>query len=105
MLESFNLSIDTAADGFEAVAHFDTPGIRYDVVLLDLTMPGVNAAEVLRNLRPRRHDIPVVLMSGYSEQEVSNRSHQDGPTAFVQKPFSVGTMHSTLRQILGDDRP
>ncbi len=105
MLESFKLNVDTAADGSEALARFDAPGSHYDVVLLDLTMPGMNGEEVLRHLRQRRPDLPVVLMSGYSELEVSNRFAGDGPTAFVQKPFSVETMRSTLRGILGDDTP
>ncbi len=102
MMESFNLTCDTAADGAEALARLDAPGTHYDVVLLDLTMPGLSGEDVLRSLRTRRPDLPVVLMSGYSEHEVSRRFGGDGPTAFVQKPFSVGTMRSTLRAILGD---
>jgi PAS domain S-box-containing protein len=102
MVESFGLDCDTAADGAEGLARFDAPGARYDVVLLDLTMPGMSGEDVLRALRQRRPDLPVVLMSGFSEHEVSQRFTQDSPTAFVQKPFSVGTMRSTLRAVLGD---
>ncbi len=102
MVESFGLDCDTAADGAEGLARYDAPGARYDVVLLDLTMPGMNGEAVLSALRQRRADLPVVLMSGFSEHEVSQRFAADGPAAFVQKPFSVGTMRSTLRAILGD---
>ena len=102
MLASFNLTVDTAADGPEALARFDAPGVHYDLVLLDLTMPGMGGEQVLRELRARRADVRVVLMSGYSEQEVSQRFTGAAPTAFIQKPFSVASVRAKLQEILGD---
>ena len=67
-----------------------------DVVLLDLTMPGMNGLELMGRLRAEHPDLPVVLMSGYSEREtVRGESAADG---FVQKPFTGEQLVEVLRR-------
>jgi two-component system cell cycle sensor histidine kinase/response regulator CckA len=64
------------------------------------TMPrmgGLEAAEALRELRP---DIPIILMSGYSVQEVTGRYAGHGIAGFVQKPFDKATLVAGVRQTM-----
>ena len=69
-------------------------------VLLDLSMPRMGGSETLRHIRERRPDLPVVLMSGYTEQEVASktpRSPSGGAAGFLQKPFLPEDLASVLR--------
>ena len=67
-----------------------------DVVLLDLTMPGMNGLELMGRLRAEHPDLPVVLMSGYSEREtVRGEIAADG---FLRKPFTGAQLIEVLRR-------
>ena len=102
MLESFGLRVDAVADGAEALAHLEAEPSSYDGVLLDLTMPGLLGDEVLRRIRTRLPNLPVLLMSGYVEQDALQRfgGTLDVSTAFLQKPFTLEAVREKLRQLL-----
>jgi CheY-like chemotaxis protein len=69
------------------------------LVLLDLSMPGMNGWETLSALRALRPDIPVVLASGY-EAQVLQTDHPDRPQAFVHKPYSKGDLRAAIGRAL-----
>lgn len=99
MLQSFGFTVDSAPNGAEGIALFEKfPG--YDLVIVDLTMPGMSGDEVLRRIRTLRPDVRVLLMSGFSEQEVTQRVGPDCRAVFIQKPFTVEAMRTQLRSIL-----
>jgi PAS domain S-box-containing protein len=103
MLESLGFRVVLAADGQEAVARFRADPFAYRLVLLDLTMPRLGGEEVFRELRQLRPDVRVLLMSGYTEQEVTTRFAGQGLAGFLQKPFQMATLQAKVRQILGGD--
>ncbi len=105
ILESFGFVVELAADGHEGVALFTRNPARYDVVLLDLTMPGMDGEEVFRQLRLIRPDVRVVLMSGFNKQEAVNRFLGKGLAGFIQKPFEISTLTTELRSALGEHPP
>jgi CheY-like chemotaxis protein len=59
------------------------------LVLLDLTMPGLEGQEVFRQIRHLRPEVPVVLMSGYNEQEAVAHFTGKNLAGFLQKPFTL----------------
>ncbi len=71
-----------------------------DAVLLDMTMPVMNGEEVLAALRAENHGIPVLLMSGYSEQEAMGRFEGNGVAGFLQKPFQIQTLREKVEALL-----
>ena len=77
----------TSGDGYEAVEIFRARKGEINLVILDLSMPGMNGWETLSALRALRHDIPVVLASGYDEAQVMQPGHADRPQAFLHKPY------------------
>ncbi|RMH51594.1 MAG: PAS domain-containing sensor histidine kinase [Zetaproteobacteria bacterium] len=88
-----------AADGVEGVASFRAHGDRIDAVLLDMTMPNMDGSECFRQLRAIRDDVPVVVTSGYSEEEVL-RSFEEGALAdFVHKPFDPERLQQVMRRV------
>jgi CheY-like chemotaxis protein len=56
-------------------------------VLIDLTMPGMNGMEVVRALREADGNVPLLLMSGYTELDLETESAGLGLAGFVAKPF------------------
>ncbi|HWA09368.1 MAG TPA: CHASE domain-containing protein [Opitutaceae bacterium] len=99
ILEKLGFTVVTAVSGHEAIAYFERDPDRYDLLLLDLTMPGLSGEETLRRLRARRPGLRVLLMSGYSESEAQVHL-ADAATGFLQKPFTVGGLIAKVRAIL-----
>jgi signal transduction histidine kinase/CheY-like chemotaxis protein/ABC-type amino acid transport substrate-binding protein len=73
---------------------------RPALVLLDLSMPGTSGLELLRRLRAELPALPVVLMSGYSEDEADDDSVE--ADAFVSKPFSSDQLVAALELALAE---
>jgi len=101
MLESLGFAVEAAPDGTAAVAAFRARPERFVCVLLDLTLPGMDGAEIFRHLREVRADVPVVLISGYGEEEAASRIGGDAPSGFLAKPFSPEQLRGSLREALG----
>ena len=104
MLERAGLTVLTASDGEAGVELFSEHRDEIDAVLLDLTMPRMNGEETLRRLRRIRKDVPVILSSGYNEQDVTSRFTGDGPAGFIQKPFELEVLVGQFRRVM-EPRP
>lgn len=100
MLEALGFRVILAADGQEAVGRFRADPGSFRLVLLDLTMPRLGGEEAFRELRRVRPDVRVLLMSGYTEQEVTTRFAGKGLAGFLQKPFQLATLLAKVRQAL-----
>lgn len=71
----------------------------FDLVVSDVVMPEMTGVELLYELRARRHDLPVVLMTGGSQEpERTSRAITIGATSLLYKPFS----HDELRAAVAD---
>jgi DNA-binding NtrC family response regulator len=62
------------------------------VILLDLRLPDVADLSLLRDLRARRPDAPVVMMTAHGSDEDARNAHRLGAFRFVSKPFDVAEM-------------
>lgn len=90
-------TVKEAADGREALATFTEHREDIKLVLLDLTMPRMGGEETFSELRRLQPDLPIVLMSGYTEDEVTSLFAGKGITGFLQKPFSMGSLMNMLK--------
>jgi signal transduction histidine kinase/CheY-like chemotaxis protein len=100
-LERAGYSVTVAEDGAEAVRLFRACAADFDVVLLDLTMPLMSGQETLESLRAIRADVPVILSSGYSEDEASRRVGGGKLAGFLQKPYTAARLCRMLQAVLG----
>ena len=94
MIEDLGYSAVTAADGIAGLAMLDAGHI--DAVLVDLTMPRMNGADVVAELRRKQPHLPVVLCTGYDRD-------RRGPVqadAYLPKPFRLEALESTLAKLL-----
>ena len=95
-LREFDVSCYTSAEeGFQGLA-----SNRFDVVLTDLKMPGVDGIEFCRRIVANRSDIPVILSSGHNPREVAEKTEGYDIAGFVAKPYSLNMMRSVLAEVL-----
>ncbi len=99
-LERLGLTATAVADGDQAVETFRADPARWRLVVLDLTMPKLGGIEAMRAIRAIRH-VPVVLSSGYAEEELAAQLPDRDGIAFLQKPFTVRSLSEAVRQVLG----
>jgi two-component system response regulator AtoC len=85
-------------DGVEAIAALATS--RVDAVLLDLVIPEPDGFEVLRRIRARDVQVPVVVMSALFEAEDVVRAMKLGATDYLPKPFEVSELNLVLSRAL-----
>ena len=98
LLQASGYEVRTAEDGMSALDAFAQEPA--EVVLVDVTMPGLDGVETLARLRAADRDVPVVLMSGYAESDVVRRVEGQGATFFLQKPFGFRQLHAILSSAL-----
>ncbi len=102
MLESFGYDVVGATSGEEALR---SPGdVRFDLLLTDYMMPGMNGAELATRLRERWPGLPVIVASGYVDDEAALlRIERDG-MALLPKPFDSVTLGAAVARALGGSR-
>ena len=96
MLKELGFSVLTAADGLEALEMFK---YRDDIsfVILDLTMPHMDGEECYRELRKLKPDVKVIMSSGFSELEVTQKFIGKELAGFIQKPYRLNILKEAIR--------
>ena len=96
-------SVKTFADG-PSVLEFLAKDGGSDLILLDWRMPGMNGIEVLRQLRAREYDVPVIFLTVLSDQIYEEAGLLGGAVDFVEKSRSFSILLKRLELILGGSR-
>jgi two-component system cell cycle sensor histidine kinase/response regulator CckA len=100
LLATLGFTVVTADNGANGIAQFCTGPADFALVLLDLTMPGLNGEDTLASLRVIASGVRVLLISGYSENARVARLAGAAPTGFLQKPFTREALELKLRELL-----
>jgi two-component system cell cycle sensor histidine kinase/response regulator CckA len=99
VLKRIGITVHAMESGDDAVVFIRDQAIPIDLVLLDLTMPGLSGEETLRILHTLRPSLRVILMSGYSENNVLRRLGEHGAVDFLPKPFDLDVLHEKLERV------
>lgn len=91
-----------AADGLAAMQALDAGGI--DLLVLDLGLPKLHGAEVLRRLRARSPQLPVLLISAIEDAQIQLARQGLKVDAFLPKPFSLNLFEASVRKLLEPPR-
>jgi PAS domain S-box-containing protein len=100
MLRALGFEVVEARDGQQAldVLKRELPSVT--LVLMDLTMPGMDGQAAFREMHRLHPQVPVVLTSGYDHMEVTETLQEHAPAGFIQKPYGVEDLEVALRAIL-----
>jgi two-component system, cell cycle sensor histidine kinase and response regulator CckA len=99
-LETLGFCVLAALDGFEAVELFRQRHSEIVCVLLDFKMPRMDGGEAFVEIRRIRGDVPVLLASGFNEQDATAGLMSQGLAGFVPKPFRLAALRAKLREAL-----
>ncbi|MCP4869574.1 MAG: AAA family ATPase [Proteobacteria bacterium] len=102
ILERAGYEVRTAPDGLAALDAAAREG-TFDAILLDLSMPGIDGWETLRQLRGNGFDNPIVLTSGFNLPEQAADAHNDLSDGFLPKPFSAADLRGAMEAVLPDE--
>ena len=100
MMESLGLKVITACNGKKALQIYTECMEDIDLVMLDLTMPGMNGNDTYIALRSLNKNVKVLICSGYAEDAVKKEFCQLEPLTFVAKPYQRSVVCSALSKLL-----
>jgi two-component system cell cycle sensor histidine kinase/response regulator CckA len=100
MCRKWGLLTDTAADGIRGVELFAADPDAFDLVLLDLTMPGLDGIEVAGRIRAIRPDVKILMVSGYDEAGRVDGHLPEEIDGFIQKPYRWSILKAKLADLL-----
>src|ERR1700686_219659 len=99
LLEMEGFDVDTAATGEDGLLQMANR--PFDLVLLDLTLPGRNGMEILSEIRSHDSRLPVIMITAYGTVENAVRAMQSGAANFVQKPWDNEKLLADVRAAVG----
>jgi CheY-like chemotaxis protein len=69
------------------------------VILSDINMPGMDGLTLLREIKERRPDLPVIMVTAYGDDERRRRAREYGAAEFITKPVDFDVLKAQLRQL------
>ncbi len=100
LLERLGYRVTEAEHGPAALATFQAQPGRFDLVLMDLRMPGMAGSECLRQLRARSPRLRAVLSSGFLPPDGVRQALSNAPTGFLQKPYTIGRLAEVVQAVM-----
>jgi two-component system cell cycle sensor histidine kinase/response regulator CckA len=99
-LRTAGYQVLVAADGREALTLGDDAVARLQLLVTDVIMPGKNGREVAEELRGRHAGLPVLYISGYTQDAFNEQRPVGGDDQFLPKPFTPSELLARVRQVL-----
>jgi len=90
------MKVSTTNSGADALQLVDDES--FDVVVLDLKMPGIDGIEALKRIKRRRPDIQVVLLTGHATIEKGVEAIKEGALEFLEKPIDLSSLTEAIHK-------
>ena len=100
-LEAEGFEVETVGDGQAALTRLDAAARPFDLVILDVMLPGMSGYAVCESLRRAGSEVPVVMLTARTLVEDRIRGFDAGTDVYMQKPFDLEELLSVVRNLLG----
>jgi PAS domain S-box-containing protein len=100
LLESLGYSITISLSSREALDLFRKDPHAFDLVITDMTMPGLTGKELAKELLDVRPNIPIILCTGFSELINEQLAKETGIKGYIMKPYARNSLNNTIRNVL-----
>jgi CheY-like chemotaxis protein len=92
--------VETAENGLSAVDKYKKR--RFDVILMDIVMPGMNGVEASRKIKEMHPEAMIILMTGYSDEALLKLARDEGARHIVHKPVKIDHLIELITEAAGD---
>jgi PAS domain S-box-containing protein len=100
LIESLGYTITATTDSHDALELFRADPNGFDLIITDMTMPGLTGLEVSQEFMAIRSDIPIILCTGFCEQINEKQAKERGIRDFIMKPYGLSSLSITIRKAL-----
>jgi PAS domain S-box-containing protein len=100
MLEYLGYLVETSSNSEDALDLFKSRPQQFDLVITDMTMPGMNGDVFSKKILEIRPDIPIIICTGYNPQINETIAKKNGLKAFIFKPLTFKKLATTVRNVL-----
>jgi CheY-like chemotaxis protein len=104
LLTQIGFTVLTAPTGAAGIAQLESASGPVACVVLDITMPDMANSDIIQRARSIDAAIPILLMSGYSHDDVAAVLDSTARIDFLAKPFTLDTLRNSLRQLIMPER-
>jgi DNA-binding NtrC family response regulator len=101
LLRHFGYVVAGASNSKAAMDYITSGKSRFDLVITDLAMPGINGAEFVAAVKKMFPDVPVIVITGYVERCTTEEAQRFGAFAYLAKPLHTPLLISTIEHALG----
>ncbi len=92
-------TVEVVNDGLEALESFERS--RFDLVVTDINMPRMTGFELVRQIRTKNTEVPILALTTESEQEMREQGRNAGVDGWIVKPFKPAQFLDIIRQVSG----
>lgn len=90
--------VTTADDGKQASTALEAE--RFDLILADVRMPGMDGLQLLDELRDRDRETPVIMMTGHGDAQMDEEAERKGASGFLVKPVRLADLDRLIQRLL-----
>lgn len=98
LLKKWDVEVDIAMDGEKAVEEFKTA--KYDLILMDLHLPGMDGFDATKTIRKSDPHIPIIALTAAAVEEEKNKAFAAGMNDFIVKPFKLQELYEKIVRCL-----
>jgi len=102
ILQNLGYQVTVSGSSLEALALMEQDPEAFDLVITDMTMPGLTGSELAKKALAFRPDLPIILCTGFSELTNKEQAQAMGIRAYLTKPVSVRELAQAVREVLDE---
>lgn len=99
-LKHFGYTVDALSNGDEALERIILYHKDYDIVILDLMLPGMDGHAICKEVRKRKISIPILILTARVETDMKIDLLKSGADDYLSKPFSLGELEARMQALL-----
>ncbi len=104
-LEIAGFNVQAYSNPSDALAVFSQKSKMFDIIITDMTMPGMTGVELACKIKQLRPDIPIILNTGYADEEVRAVAETAGIDCFLSKPLRFNVLLQQVKKVLNSELP
>jgi len=101
-LKDLGYTVYPVDDAGKAVNYFNGKNSKVDLLITDLVMPGMSGRELANQIQKINSDLPVIYVSGYTDNDIVHEGELDEGIHFLQKPYSIKDLSIKIREVLDE---